>query len=94
MDVIDAKLWAIGVAHQISVTRAEVPTAHGVMPGPATNNSQTAIRRTAHLDPVQGQQLARAMINHARALCAHSIEAVIHQVPGHSCIPRIAEADY
>jgi hypothetical protein len=54
MDVIDAKLWAIGVAHQISVTRAEVPTAHGVMPGPATNNSQTAIRRKAHLDPVQG----------------------------------------
>jgi len=48
---------------------------------------QAAIRWTAHLDPGPGQQLAKAINKHARALCAHGIVAAINWVPAHSGMP-------
>ena len=60
----------------------------------AVGESQPAIRRTAHLDPVPGQLLASAINEHARALRAHSLDASIHRVPRHSGIPGNKGADH
>ena len=87
MEVFDAELWAIAVALRMSVTRAEALQAHRVTTVGIFSDSQAAIRRTAHLDPGPGQQLARAINEHARALGTHGIEVVIHWVPGHLGIP-------
>jgi len=78
MQVFDAELWAIGVALRKSVARAEVLRAHGVSRVAVFSDSQAAIRQTAQLDPGPGQQLARAIKEHARSLRAQGIEAVIH----------------
>jgi len=78
MEVFDAELWAIGVALRKSVARAEALRAHGVTTVAVFSDSQAAIRRTVHLDPGPGQQLARAINEHARALRAHGIEPAIH----------------
>jgi ribonuclease HI len=83
MEVFDAEIWAIGVALQKSVSRAEALRAHGATTVAVFSDSQAAIRQTAHLDPGPVQQLARAINEHARALRAHSIEVVIYLVLGH-----------
>jgi len=57
------------------------------------SDSQAAIRRTAHLDPVPRQQLARAINEHARALRVRGIKVMIHWVPGYSGICGNEEAD-
>ena len=45
----------------------EALRAHGVTSVAIISDSQAAIRRTVHVDPGQGQQLARAIDEHARA---------------------------
>jgi len=93
MEVFHAELWAIGVALWMSVAKAEALQAHGVTTVAVFSNSHAAIRRTAHLDSGPGQQLARAIPEHARALYAQGVDVVIHWVLGHSGIPWNKEAD-
>jgi hypothetical protein len=58
IEVFDAELWAIGVALRKSVAQAEALRTHGVTTVAVFSDSEAAIRRTAHLDPGPGQQLA------------------------------------
>ena len=93
MKVFDPELWAIAVALRKCVTRADGLRAHGVTSVGIFSDLQAAIRRTVHLYPGPGQQLARATNKHARAHRAHGIDVVIHRVPGNLGIPRNEEAD-
>jgi len=93
MEVSDAELWAIEVTLRKPVARAEALRAHRVTRVAVFSDSQAAIRRTVHLDPGPGLQLARAINEHTTALRAHGIEAAIHCVPGHSDIPGNEVAD-
>jgi len=79
--VFNAELWAIRIALQISTTRAYALRTHRVTIVEVLSTSQAAMRHTAHLDPRPGRQLARALNEHARALCAQSNKATIDWVP-------------
>jgi hypothetical protein len=93
MKVFKAEQWAIGVAHRKSVAQSEALQAHRMMTVALISDSQAAIRRTMHLDPGTGQQLARAINTHAWALPTKGIKGAIHWVPGHLCIPGNAVTD-
>jgi ribonuclease HI len=94
MEVFDTACWAIRVALQLSVATAEALQAHRVTTVAVLGDVQAAIRLMAHVDPGPGQQLARAINEHARTFCADTIEAVIHLVPEHFGISGNEEADH
>jgi len=66
---------------------------HGVKTVAVLRYLQAGIQRTAHLELGPGQRLARWINRRAYALLAHGIETAIPWVPGHSGLPRHAEAD-
>jgi len=70
IEVFDSELWALGVALWKSVARAEALQAHGVTTVAVFSDLQAAIRWTIYLDPRAGQDLARAINKHNRALHA------------------------
>jgi hypothetical protein len=80
-----------------SITMEQIDTeslqALGVTTLAIFSHLQVAIRRTAHLDSGPGQQLARAINEHARALHCHRIEVGIHWDTGHSGMPGNEQAD-
>jgi hypothetical protein len=59
MEVFDAELWAIRLALEATIEKRETLQRHGVKTVAVFSDSQAAIRRTAHLEPVPGQRLAR-----------------------------------
>ena len=91
--MFEAELWLIGVALWKCIARAEVVQAHRVTTVGVFSDSQAVIGLKAHLHPGTGQQLARGIDEHARALPTQSIEASILWVLGHSGIPSKEEAD-
>jgi len=93
MEVFNAELWVIELAHDVANEKRETLQVHGVKTVAVFSNSQIAIRRAAHLQPGPGQRRARPINRRARSLFAHAIATEIHCVPGHSCIPGNAEAD-
>jgi ribonuclease HI len=93
MEVIDAKLWAIGLVLDVAVKNIETLQMHGVKTVAVFSDSQAIIRRAALLESGPGQRLARQINGRARSLPAHGIAMEIHCVPGHSSIPANEEAD-
>jgi len=93
MEVIEAELWAIGLALGETVKRRDRHQQHGVKMVAVFSDSQAAIRRAAQLQPGLGQRLARRINRRVRNLCGHGIANKIHWVLGHSSIPGNEEAD-
>jgi hypothetical protein len=88
MVVLDAKLWAIGLAFGETIKKKEPQQRSGVKTVAIFSDSQAAIRRTAHLEPGPGQRLARRINRSARALLTHGIAMEIDWVPECSGIPE------
>jgi hypothetical protein len=86
MEVYDAELWAIGLALRESVRKSDTLQTHPVTKVPIVSDSQAAIQHTEHLEPGQGQPLARWINRSARTLREAGIETKIHLVPGLSSI--------
>jgi len=93
MEVFDAELWGIGLAHGETIEKRDTLQRHGVKRVVIFSDSLTAIRRAAHLEPGPGPRLARWINLIAQALLAHGIATEIHWVPGHTGIPRNEGAD-
>jgi len=55
MEVFDAELWAIGLALDVTIEKRETLQRHGVKTVAVFSDSQTAIRRAAHLEAGPGQ---------------------------------------
>jgi len=51
----DAELWAIGLALDVTIEKRETLQRHGVKTVAVFSDSQTAIRRVAHLELGPGQ---------------------------------------
>jgi len=93
MEVIDAELWANGLLLGETVKRRHRLQQHGVRSVAVCSDSQAAIRRVQHLEPVPGQLLGRWTNRKARNHLSLSIETEIHWVLGQSGIPWNAEVD-
>jgi len=78
MEIIDAELWAIGLALEETIEKREILQRNGVKMMTVLSNSQAAIRRAAHLEPRPGQPLARRINRKTQALLAHGSKTEIH----------------
>ena len=92
-DLHFAEVWSIGLALRESVKKRDTLQTHRVTKVAVFSNSQTAFRRTEHLEPGSRQHLARWISQCARNLHEAGIETEIHLVPRHTGIPRNEEAD-
>jgi hypothetical protein len=93
LDVSDAKLLAIGLAHEVMMEKRESLQTHRVKTVAVFCDSQAAIRRMAHLESGPGQRLSRWINRRRQALLAHGINKEIHLLVGHSGITGNEEAD-
>jgi len=87
MKVFHAELWAIGLALDMMIEKGAAFQRHGVKRVAVISDSQTAIRRAAHLELGPGEGFARRINRRAQALPPQGIATDIHWVPGHSVIP-------
>jgi len=93
MQVVDAELWAIGLALMETSEKRALLQRNGVNMVVVFSDSQGAIQQAPHLKPGPGQQLATRINRQAQALLAQGIKTEIHWVPGHSGIPGKEDAD-
>ena len=62
LEVFDAELWAIELALEVTIEKRGTLQRHGVKTVQIYSDSQTAIRRGAHLERGLGQSLASRII--------------------------------
>jgi len=78
MEVFDAERWAIGLALDLAIDKTELLPRHAVKMVAVFSDSQTAIRRAAHLEQGPEQRLARRINRRAQNLLTYSIATEIH----------------